>query len=158
VERADDINGVPGTYAVIATIPTPDTVSYVDETVAPKTTYWYRVAAYNVNGSSVYSNAVSVVTLGEIPQAPANLRVTAATKTTLSLAWDDRSTNELGFYMERSSDGLTFTRIATLAANVTTYLDQKLKKGTTYWYRVQAFNADGVSAYSNVASGTTTWK
>lgn len=161
IERAPDSNGAPGTYAEIGRtmVPAADSGSRVrwsDTAVEPKMTYWYRVAAYNASGNSPYSNAVSVVTPGEIPEAPANLQVTRTTRTSIRLSWDDNSTNELGFYLERSSDGgANWTRIARKRANRTRHTDRGLASGTTYWYRVQAYNADGVTQYSNVAVGTT---
>ena len=67
------------------------------------------------------------------------------------LNWTDNSTNESGFYVERAPSGTAnFVRIATTAANVKTYTNT-VSKGT-YLYRVQAFNATKVSAYSNTVS------
>jgi hypothetical protein len=67
----------------------------------------------------------------------------------VSLQWADTSTNETAFFVERRLSRQAWTRIATLAANATTYFDG-VAKGS-YDYRVQAFNATtGVSsAYSN---------
>ncbi len=74
----------------------------------------------------------------------------------MSLAWLDNAANETGFYVERSTDGgTTWTRVATLAANATTYTNSGLTRRKTYWYRVQAYGAAGVSAYSNVVSAKT---
>jgi fibronectin type 3 domain-containing protein len=133
----------------------PDTVAYSDLTVEPKMTYYYRVAAYNTGGLSGYSNVAAVITPGEIPQAPAELTVTRIRASYIILAWIDNANNEAGFYLERSADGATFNRIATMASNTTEFKDKNLEQGTTYWYRIQAFNADGVSEFSNTVSGTT---
>src|SRR5207302_424984 len=57
--------------------------------------------------------------------------------------------------VERSTDGTTFTQVATVGANVTAYSDTGLAAATQYYYRVRATNAAGDSAYSNVASATT---
>jgi fibronectin type 3 domain-containing protein len=74
----------------------------------------------------------------------------------LKLAWDDNSTNEAGFKIERSlSSSSGFVQIATTAANVTAFTDTGLSAGVTYYYRVRAWNSGGNSAYTNVASGTT---
>jgi hypothetical protein len=154
VERAPDTAGAPGAWAVIATIPTPDTQIYVDNTVAPKMTYWYQVAAYNADGKSGYSNQVSAITPGQVPEAPANLRVTNRSKNTVSLAWFDLSNNESGFYLERAigtaiGPGNVWVVIP-LPANTIKYKDTGLVPGTFYYYQVQAWNADGASAYSNM--------
>jgi predicted ATPase len=73
----------------------------------------------------------------------------------LDLAWTDKATNETGFAIERSLDGINFTQIATVGTNVRTYAATGLTAGTRYYFRVRAFNTYGYSAYSNLASGTT---
>jgi serine protease AprX len=89
------------------------------------------------------------------PAAPTNLVATPISSSQISLSWTDNSNNESGFQIQRSSDGATFGLIATLGANVTTYTDNGRTAGTTYYYRVRAFNSRGNSALSNVASATT---
>ncbi|MEO6002503.1 MAG: fibronectin type III domain-containing protein [Opitutus sp.] len=73
----------------------------------------------------------------------------------LTVLWDDNSSSELGFRIERSTDGNTFSPITTLPSNTTTYTDSSLVPGATYWYRVRAFDFLHISAPSNVTSGTT---
>lgn len=73
--------------------------------------------------------------------------------TKFTLTWNDNSTNETGFRIERSRDGTTWAQIAETAANVTSYVDAGLSPGA-YWYRLRAFNAAGNSGYSNTAHGT----
>jgi hypothetical protein len=131
------------------------TVNYIDTNVEPKMTYYYRVAAFNASGVSPYSNEAMVVTPGEIPEAPSDLFIVSTWTTLINMAWTDNSLNELGFHVERSTDGVNWLRIATVQANVESYTDWGLRRQTTYWYRVQAYNNDGVSAFSNVVSATT---
>jgi Divergent InlB B-repeat domain len=73
----------------------------------------------------------------------------------LTVAWNNNSTNEVGFSVERST-GTTgpFAEIGT-PSGVTTYVDTNLADATTYCYRVRAYNSAGYSDYSNVACGTT---
>jgi hypothetical protein len=89
------------------------------------------------------------------PTAPSTLTATLSGASTIVLKWQDKSNNETGFYLERSLNNSTWLRITTLSANVTTYSDAGLGRKTTYWYRVQAYNSGGTSAYSNTASTTT---
>src|SRR3990170_4456443 len=74
----------------------------------------------------------------------------------LTLSWTDNSTSEDGFNIERrTGSSTTFTQIATVGANVTSYVDGGLLDATTYCYRVQAFNTTGSSGYSNEQCATT---
>ena len=73
------------------------------------------------------------------------------------LQWDDNSDNETGFKIERApaAPSTAFVAIGSVGANVKTFTDTGLAAKTGYQYRVQAFNADTVSAYSNIASTVT---
>ena len=72
----------------------------------------------------------------------------------LTLTWTDNADNESGFKLERSTNGTSFSQTVALGANVTTYADTSLANGTTYWYRIRAYNSNGDSGYSDVASAT----
>jgi fibronectin type 3 domain-containing protein len=91
------------------------------------------------------------------PTAPSNLTASAMSASQIDLAWTDNANDEDGFKIERcTGTGCTdFAQIATVASNVTTYSDTGLTAETTYCYRVRAFNANGDSDYSNIASATT---
>lgn len=89
------------------------------------------------------------------PAAPSGLTAVAASSATIDLAWVDNSVDDTGFSIERSGDGVNFAFLATVGANVVTYADNGLTADTTYWYRVNAENAAGASAWSNTASATT---
>lgn len=73
----------------------------------------------------------------------------------LTISWDDNSPNETGFKIERSSDGVTFSLVRTVDANVTSHVDAGLAAATTYWYRVCAYNSTSSSTYSNPTQCTT---
>ncbi|MCR4409165.1 MAG: SBBP repeat-containing protein [Candidatus Saccharicenans sp.] len=84
------------------------------------------------------------------PLPPANLRQTAVTVNSVSLAWDDKSANEDGFKIERKTGATgTWSQIASVGANVTSFQNTGLNEGTVYYYRVRAYNSAGDSAYSN---------
>jgi hypothetical protein len=51
--------------------------------------------------------------------------------------------------VERSTDGVNFSGLASLGAGVTAYSDLAVSGGFTYTYRVAAFNATGTSAWSD---------
>ena len=91
------------------------------------------------------------------PADPANLSATPVSGSQINLAWTDGSTNELGFKIERCTGAgcSDFAQVATAAANVTSFSDTGLAGGTSYSYRVRAYNGAGDSGYTNVASATT---
>jgi hypothetical protein len=73
-----------------------------------------------------------------------------------TLLWADASDNETAFNIERKVGACTaissFSEIATVGANVTTYVDLAVTEGVTYCYRVRASGPGGTfSAYSNTA-------
>jgi titin len=92
------------------------------------------------------------------PIAPTNLTATTTLQTQIYLAWQDNSSDESAFRIERSPNGTTgWTQIASVGANVTSYTNIGLNCSTTYYYRVYAYRqSDGqASDYSNVANATT---
>jgi Fibronectin type III domain/Metallo-peptidase family M12 len=91
---------------------------------------------------------------GTPPAAPSGLTAQALSATQAQLTWQDNASDETQFQVERSTGG-TFSRIATLGANVTSYLDSGLFGNTAYLYRVRARNDDGSSAWSNTATVNT---
>jgi hypothetical protein len=101
----------------------------------------------SAGGTQVVSATFTVPVTVQPPSAPTALVVQRNSKTKATLTWTDNSGNETGFQIERSADGTTFTQIATVGANVTTYQDSGVNKA--YYYRVRAFNSAGNSGYSN---------
>lgn len=66
----------------------------------------------------------------------------------ITLSWDDNSSDELGFRIERSINGGPFVEIAVVSTDVTSYTDD-IQVGNKYTYRVCAYNEVGNSEYSN---------
>jgi len=149
VERST--NGV--NFTQIASLAA-NVVSYSNTGLAAGTTYTYRVRAYEGPNHSAFSNTASATTQGA-PAAPSNLVATAATSSKINLSWNDNSSNEAGFKLERSTDGVNFTQVATLAANTQSYSNTGLAASTTYTYRIRAYEGTNNSPYSNLASATT---
>lgn len=58
-----------------------------------------------------------------------------------------------GGTLSKSIDGSgDFRLVAAFNTDTTSYVDTTVTKGTTYWYRVRSFNANGNSAFSLEAS------
>jgi len=85
-----------------------------------------------------------------VPAAPTNLTAHREKNGQINLGWNDRSNNETGFQVERSTNGIVFNVIATVNNN--NYKDVNAAVGQTYYYRVAAKNNIGLSSYSNVAT------
>jgi hypothetical protein len=76
----------------------------------------------------------------------------------VKLTWNDNSTNELGFILERKTGDSTsvapFSIVDTVGADIVTFIDLSVAESTQYTYRVKAFNSVVVSNYSNMSSVT----
>lgn len=74
----------------------------------------------------------------------------------ITLSWTDNSSNETGFLIERKTGtGGTFAQIATVGANVKSYVNSGLAAATTFCYRIRAYNSAGFSPYTPEACKTT---
>jgi len=108
---------------------------------------------------SSYTGTDNINILG-IPQAPSSASATKNTDYSMTLTWQDTSTVETGYKIERRENtGLGFgsyTQIGTVGANVSTFTDDETTNpGDTpypdraYQYQVRAYNSIGNSnAYS----------
>ena len=92
-----------------------------------------------------------------LPAAPSGLAATATSHSTVQLTWADNSATENAFHVQRcQGTGCTsYQDIATLDANVTSYLSVGLAPSTSYSFRVRASNSGGSSSHSTEATVTT---
>jgi FtsP/CotA-like multicopper oxidase with cupredoxin domain len=154
--------------------------TYSDVIGNDKTVYYYQVYAINVVGDTWdYSNpafneippgggwpTLTLDSRGGAPvviviEAPTGLTGSAVVKNkktaTVTLNWTDNSgNNETGFLIQRAYDGGFTSGVvnATVGPNITTF-KQDVARGTTFYYRVHAFNDTTQSGWSNVAIVTT---
>jgi hypothetical protein len=78
---------------------------------------------------------------GRAPRPPSNLAIMMVTQTSITLNWQDNSNDETGFHIERAlAVSGPWGLAGTVEANVTSFSDSGLVAGTTYYYRVSAFN------------------
>lgn len=88
-----------------------------------------------------------------LPAAPSALTAAGGGRSRINLAWNDNSSNETAFEIQRSRDGATWSALATVAAESESYSDTiGLMPNKVFYYRVRAVNASGPSAFSNTAS------
>ena len=93
---------------------------------------------------------------GNPPAAPSSLNAATAGARSVDLAWSDNATDEMGFQVERSPDGVNgWQQVASVAADLQAWTDTDLLPETQYFYRVRAFNGNGNSAWTGVDGATT---
>ena len=147
--------GLFGTVAVLGA----NAVGFADTVVTPGNTYAYQVRAFNLSGFSAWA-ASPTVAVPTIPAAPSGLARTvtrtAAGPDSVALRWTDNANNEDGFTLQRATDAAFATGLVTfpLGANTTTFTTP-VTHGATYYYRIQAYNLSGLSAWSNTSNVTT---
>lgn len=91
------------------------------------------------------------------PRAPNELSATAVSSTQVDLRWNDRSSREDGYHIQRATH-TNFKQdlvIFTVGPSVTTYSDTSVSPATTYFYRVTAFGQAGDSAPASTVKVTT---
>src|SRR3984957_15822219 len=87
------------------------------------------------------------------PAAPTGLVATATGATSVSVTWTNNATNALNYKVYRSNNNnQAYVLIATLPGNSVSYGDLGLFANALYYYKVDAVNAGGASAFSNEGS------
>ena len=87
---------------------------------------------------------------------PSNLTAEAIGSSQIRLTWQDNSTNEAGFGIQRRTGGASWSLLVWVARSQTTFIDAGLLPTSTYSYRMFAFGDDSaVSGVSNTATATT---
>lgn len=110
--------------------------------------------AAQLHDSAFVGFTVYETTLDSIP-APSNV-VAEAAGTENIITWDDNSSNETHFIVERKDAQIisefAYHIIATVGADTESYVDRDIVSSKTYTYRVYAVNDETRSGYSNTAT------
>jgi PKD repeat protein len=118
-------------------------------------TYYPSLTVVDNRGGSSWITGSPIVVNAPPPPAAPSLLIASISGASVVLNWRDNSSNEMGFYIERC-EGAGCTSFMGLfgdtSANISTHTDSSVTSGTTYRYRVVAYNEGGYSAYSNIAS------
>ena len=102
-----------------------------------------KIAAGEIPADKVFENDDAVAFRDIHPQAPVHVLVVPRQHVASLDEADEQEGHEEddedGFKIERSIDGASFTEIATVGPNITTYSDRNLDEDTTYYYRIIVF-------------------
>ncbi|MGA9365006.1 MAG: T9SS type A sorting domain-containing protein, partial [Bacteroidota bacterium] len=132
--------------------------SYAVSGLINNTVYYWRVNATNASGTSAYSSNWSFTTIVGAPSAPTLLSPSnAATGVSIppTLNWN-ASTGATSYQLQVStSSSFTTTVVNQSGITATSYAVSGLNNNTVYYWRVNATNAGGTSAYSSNWSFTT---
>ena len=130
--------------------------------LAPGSTFYYCLRAYNAAGDSANSN-VATVTIPLAPPKPTNQQVTNVTTSEIDMSWQDNAGHQAdGYKILRAVNHGTFSQVATLPPTSrtppSTYLwsDTNLSAGTFYEYHIIAYNVSGNNDFAGVNATTIT--
>jgi uncharacterized protein (DUF1800 family)/fibronectin type 3 domain-containing protein len=126
--------------------------TYKDTGLTNGTTYYYKLAAVNANGTGEKSNEANAKPAAPpVPTAPTGFTATAGdTKVTLNWTVVGGATS-YNLYRSTTSGGQGETPVMT-GILTPPFVDTGLVNNTTYYYKVAAVNANGVGAKSSQAS------
>ena len=148
--------GPAGGYTLRKTLAA-NTATLKDTGLTPGRQACYKVRAKDATGTapSGFTNISCAIT----PlRTPANLAATVTGPTTISLAWTDNNTTELGFEVWRSTSGISgaYSLLTTVAANTTSWDHTGRTPGQQYCYKLRAVGADTIppSKYSGKSCAT----
>ncbi|NOG46832.1 MAG: hypothetical protein HND50_16440 [Calditrichaeota bacterium] len=108
----------------------------------------YRIKAYN---TSFESDWVTLTTEYSGLGSPTNLKIVHPYSNSFEIEWQDNSTIETEYIVERKKDLENFIKIVQLSENSFQYSDQIIEMGN-YQYRVKAVQNSISSVYSNIIS------
>ncbi len=142
--------------------------TYSNTGLAASTTYYYLVEALDSFGASAASNQASAETqsgsgsCSAVPTAPTGLTATASSSSAIGLSWTavtppaNCSISSYSVYGS-TSNGFTpsSSNLISNAITGTSYSNTGLSASTTYYYVVEATDAEGNSAASTQASAET---
>jgi fibronectin type 3 domain-containing protein len=131
--------------------------TYTNGSLTPGTTYYYAVSAADTAGDDSSLSAPVPVTTWQLPTAPTNVVAQGTSATQIVVSWSASSCNGNGsiarYLILRGPTQNNLSQVG-VTAN-TSYKDNTVSPGTTYYYGVQAVDSAGdLSAVSDPVAGT----
>jgi len=125
-----------GTYTEIGTS---TSNSYTDTGMPSKVRYYYKISGYNSITEGDKSSDVSATTL---LKAPTGVTATAKSSKEITITWN--AVTDAKSYKVYRSDNVSGPYVAvTTISNTTSYTNSSLSPGTTFYYKVAAYDPDG---------------
>ncbi|VAX23125.1 hypothetical protein MNBD_NITROSPINAE03-1016 [hydrothermal vent metagenome] len=157
-----------GPFAQIAKIKGRGKMSYVDgggsglfvkkKKLKSSNLYFYRIQAYNrVDAKSEMSEVISVMTR-PVPAPPESIKTAENRPKEIPISWRKNPDIKIKSYQIFRSDAENggFKKITEVPADKSYFLDQALKDGKTYYYKIRAIDKDKLEGeLSEVISATT---
>lgn len=115
----------------------------------------FRVRGFReVNLAKVYSDFSATISVKSSALAkPANLAALSASDTSVDLTWQDVSTREFGYLIQRRAAGASeYDDVASVGANGIAASASDLEAGTSYEFRIRAHDGNSYSAYTEPVS------
>jgi len=134
------------------------TITFLDRKLLDSETYYYKVAAVARNGLNGNPAGPYKVTTAGPPGAVQSLHAKSGMIRKITLTWAPPADPHVrGYKIYRKAPGGNWGKLEYIEGkNHTTYIDEGLKDGATYQYRIMAVNVVGVeSRPSQVISATT---
>lgn len=95
-------------------------------------------------------------TAGTPPKVPTDLSSIAKAYDQVELNWTDKSNNEKGFQIYRSTEpDIEYNIVHTTDSNITQFIDTGLMANTTYYYKINAVNSYGTTTFTAYTSAKT---
>jgi uncharacterized repeat protein (TIGR02543 family) len=141
-----------GTYLYVGTT---TSTSYTNTGLKTNKTYYYKVRAYRIIGSSkVYGDYSGVVSAKPVPTVPSSVKAASTSYNSIKTSWRTVSgANGYSVYRATSSTG-TYSYLG--ATTATSYTNTGLRTNKTFYYKVRAYRLVGNSKiygnYSGVVS------
>ncbi|HEY4417159.1 MAG TPA: LamG-like jellyroll fold domain-containing protein, partial [Verrucomicrobiae bacterium] len=94
--------------------------------------------------NGISSAPFNITTAGTPLPTVANLVFTTVASNQMVIKWSDINLTETGYLVERSTDGVNYSVVATLSGSTTTYADSNVTPLGQYYYTVLGTNAFGL--------------
>lgn len=133
-----------GNFVVVDQPWSPDAL---ESGLEPTRGYDFRVRAVAPDGTESAPSAIATV---QVPiQPPASFQASAVSSSRIDLTWDMGDDPPASVEIDRSTENLSFARVAVLPAGTLRYSDTGLTEGTPYCYMLRAIQGRATSDWSN---------